>query len=217
MAEIKSKVFKCVYCNKPHAHEVNRCQEKDRFLFPPHKLLGKTVGENFYIRYLIGESDMSVVYECQHASTEILYAIKFLKFEFSDLTDATGSFEKFIREAKDTEMIAHPNIVELEKIDVTKDGIPYLIMELLDGSDLGSLLSKWGKLPLKDAGDIIAQVLDAQRDPGLLRPLRPPTQQVDFGRQDLGADEPRVKPQVLGVQRDACLASQVQELVHRGL
>jgi len=50
-----------------------------------------------------------------------------------------------------------------KRIDIgeTEKGIPYIIMEFLNGHDLGRRISEWGRIPLNEARDITLQVLEA--------------------------------------------------------
>ena len=54
-------------------------------------------------------------------------------------------------------------------VNATRDGQPYLVYELIDGEDLGTLLEREGALPIARATHIARQVAS-----GLLRRARPP-------------------------------------------
>jgi len=67
--------------------------------------------------------------------------------------------ERFYREAKSAGRLSHENIMVLHDIFET-DGIPYLVMELLDGTDLRTLLSRGDGLSLQDKHAIARQICD---------------------------------------------------------
>src|SRR5262249_38646912 len=68
---------------------------------------------------------------------------------------------RFQREADVVAGLRHPNVVEIVDWDVTPDGEPCMVMELLRGEDLSQRLRKRGALPWPELGRIADQVLGA--------------------------------------------------------
>ena len=67
--------------------------------------------------------------------------------------------QRFDREARTAGSLTHPNIVAV--YDVGRDsGVPYLVMELIDGTSLATLLAG-GPLPIDQAIDVARQICDA--------------------------------------------------------
>jgi serine/threonine protein kinase len=85
-------------------------------------------------------------------------AIKVLS---ENLTGNREYTERFRREARAVAAIGHPNIVQVYEIGQTDEGCPFLVMELLEGSDLHSVLNTVGVLSVERAVDVLGQVLFA--------------------------------------------------------
>jgi len=69
--------------------------------------------------------------------------------------------ERFLREGYVANQVDHPGAVSVLDDDITADGAPFLVMELLDGDSLDSWMHKAGGiLPLPDVLAIADQVLD---------------------------------------------------------
>lgn len=65
------------------------------------------------------------------------------------------------REARAIARLRHPAIVTIHDIGRGGDGLPYLVMELLDGFDLGEMLIRVGRLPAVSAIQTMLPVLEA--------------------------------------------------------
>jgi hypothetical protein len=63
---------------------------------------------------------------------------------------------RFQREMRAVGNLRHPNIVEAPDAGEA-DGMPYLVMEYVDGCDLGKLVGRMGPLPVAEACDVIRQ------------------------------------------------------------
>ena len=119
--------------------------------------LGKLFG-NFRLLRKLGEGGMGVVYEGVHEQTGERVAIKLLHSEIAKHREVTL---RFVNEARAVEIIRHPGLVRTVSTGQL-DGVPYLIMEFLDGSSLSAYLREHGgRLPLIDTLDVVRQVADA--------------------------------------------------------
>ena len=67
--------------------------------------------------------------------------------------------QRFDREARTAGGLTHPNIVAVYDVG-TDNGVPYLVMELIDGTSVAALLAS-GPLPVGQAVDIARQTCDA--------------------------------------------------------
>ncbi|RMG13246.1 MAG: hypothetical protein D6731_12585 [Planctomycetota bacterium] len=83
---------------------------------------------------------------------------------------------RFLREARAAARLAHPNIVTVHAVR-EHEGLPYLVMEYLDGEDLAALLAREGPLPLRRALELVRQaaagVAAAHREGIVHRDLKP--------------------------------------------
>ncbi len=86
------------------------------------------------------------------------FAIKFLLPALARRDDAV---ERFVREAKATGQLRHPNLVKVFDAGRTRDGRPYLVMELLEGESLEDRLSRVGRLPETATCLLMSQVARA--------------------------------------------------------
>ena len=106
---------------------------------------------------LIGRGGTASVYEAVRASDGASAAVKILHPHL--VRDGVWA-ARFLREARTLAQIAHPNIVGvLEAGDV--DGMPYLVMSLVEGEDLSEHLRRLHPMPLHRIADCILPVIDA--------------------------------------------------------
>jgi serine/threonine protein kinase len=113
---------------------------------------------NFAIMRLLGEGGMSSVYEAEHELIRRKVAVKVLK---SELSVDGAQVQRFFNEARATSAIRHPNIVEVIDVGRLADGVPYLVMELLEGESLGERLERLGSLDIPLALDFAHQAASA--------------------------------------------------------
>jgi serine/threonine-protein kinase len=102
----------------------------------PGGLVGR-VEDGFRFERLIGTGGIGEVYEAVRTSDHARLAIKTLLPTFRDVREAVRRLE---REARAGGLLDHPNIVDIQAYGVLADGMPYLVMELVDGIDLGAAL-----------------------------------------------------------------------------
>ena len=73
-----------------------------------------------------------------------------LKFISSELSQDAMFLRRFRREAQAATELQHPNVVQVVDLDQAEDGIPYIAMEFVEGSDLRHALHD-GPLPVERA------------------------------------------------------------------
>src|SRR5215813_13806737 len=120
-------------------------------------LIGKVLGGHRITRK-IGEGGMGVVYEAEHQLIGRRAAIKCLLPELSANAEACG---RFFIEARAAALISHPSLVDIYDSGHTENGSAYIIMEFLDGEDLGAYLRREGKMDLRLTVAICRQVASA--------------------------------------------------------
>jgi serine/threonine-protein kinase len=138
-------------------------------------LVGRVLHNTYRIERLIGEGGIGVVYEASHLRLVRRFAVKMLSGEVSEHPEDLARFK---REALITSALGHPHILEMIDFNETDDGMPYLVMELLDGEDLARRLKRVGRLPLGQVASIFQQAasaLEAVHQKGIIhRDLKPP-------------------------------------------
>jgi len=101
----------------------------------------------------LGEGGMGAVYKAIHERLERIVAIKVLTPD--RLRDPKG-VSRFQREMKAVGKLQHPNIVNAHDAGEA-DGTHFLVMEYVDGVDLGELVTRVGPLSIPDACELIRQ------------------------------------------------------------
>ena len=117
-------------------------------------LIGTTIAGRYLVDRVIGEGGMATVYGATHKLVDRPCAVKVMNPAMA--TDTTVR-ERFRREAKAAQSLAHPNVIEIFDQGETADGIPYIVMELLAGKTLAELVVKGG-IPLDRSLPIMIQV-----------------------------------------------------------
>lgn len=121
-------------------------------------LVGTVFEGRYRVERQIGEGGFGSVYLATQLSVERSVALKVLRPELAaDLTQVA----RFQREARAIASMAHPHIVSLIDFGQSEDQSLYLVMEYLEGTDLGNLLALEGPLPPPRIVDIAKQTLDA--------------------------------------------------------
>lgn len=134
----------------------------------------RVIAEKYRLERLVGEGGMGSVYEAEHLGLGMKVAIKILAESFSE---DQVFLKRFRREARASAAVNHPNVVSVTDTGTDEDGIPFLVMELLDGESLASVIRRERVLSPEAAADIIHQVLGglaAAHDKGIVhRDLKP--------------------------------------------
>lgn len=106
---------------------------------------------------LLGRGAMGEVFEGRHVDLGTRVAIKVLH---GVGTTRASTLRRAVREGRAVAAIAHPNIVSVLDVGV-EDGLAYLVMELLHGTDLGKRLARDGAISLDEATDLVLPVCSA--------------------------------------------------------
>ncbi len=119
---------------------------------------GQVINDTYRIERLLGAGGMAEVYIAAHTRMPRRFAIKVMNVEASQRQPFLARFR---REAEILGTLRHPHIVDITDWNALPDGSPYLVMELLEGEDLSSLLSRQRLLPLPQALALTAQIGEA--------------------------------------------------------
>jgi len=111
----------------------------------------------YRIEALLGRGGMSVVYRAEDLALERKVALKVLAPE---LAENERFRERFLRESRVAASIDHSNIIPIYEARET-DGLLYIAMRYVEGTDLGSLLEREGPLEPDRALSILGQVSSA--------------------------------------------------------
>ena len=98
----------------------------------------------------IGAGGMGQVFKAQHRRMDRIVAIKMLP---AAMTKDAAAVARFEREVKAAAKLSHPNIVAAYDADEA-NGVHFLVMEYVEGSDLSALVKKHGPLPVEQGGQL---------------------------------------------------------------
>ena len=99
---------------------------------------------------------MAVVYAAHHLLLDKPVAIKFLA---PDLPRKEELFGRFLTEARAAARVDSPHVARVMDVGTLKSGLPYMVMERLDGCDLEELLAVEKRLSIGDTVDYLLQAL----------------------------------------------------------
>lgn len=105
----------------------------------------------------IGRGGMGAVFEGIHTELKKRVAIKALLPPMSENPDLRT---RFVREGQAASRIRHPHVVDIYDVGEL-GGIPFLVMEYLEGEDLSQVLAREHKLSTEHAADLLLPVLAA--------------------------------------------------------
>jgi serine/threonine protein kinase len=113
----------------------------------------------YEILCLLGRGGMGAVYQGRQISLDRLVAIKILS---NDLEEADANFaERFKNEARAMAKLTHPGIVSVYDFGETPNGLLYIVMEFVEGTDVQKMISASRRLHTEHAMAITAHVCDA--------------------------------------------------------
>lgn len=123
---------------------------------PAARTTGTVLSGRYRLTRKLGEGGMGEVYEAAPVSGGPLVALKVLRGEyFADMQVRS----RFVDEAQTCMRLVHPNIVRVVECAQTDDGLPYLVMELLEGVPLGAYMRGGARVPVAQAAPILQGIL----------------------------------------------------------
>jgi eukaryotic-like serine/threonine-protein kinase len=116
-------------------------------------LLGK-----YRVESSLGFGGMGLVIKAKNLDLDEYVAIKLLR---DDVELDEENVTRFVREAKNAVKLKSEHVARITDVGTFEDGRPYMVMELLDGLDLGKTLLDQGALERSRAVDLVLQACDA--------------------------------------------------------
>ncbi len=140
----------------------------------PDAHLSAVLKETYRVDALLGKGGMGAVYRTTHLRLGSKVAVKLL---LSGVSNNPEAQHRFRREAKVAMDLSDENIVHIHDYDVTPEGMPFIVMEYLEGEDLGARISREAPLHLEIVVDLARQIgsaLSAAHGQGVVhRDLKP--------------------------------------------
>ena len=121
-------------------------------------LIGQVLQNTYRVDRLIGKGGMGMVFGASHVRLTRKYAVKLLN---PAVVASSEALRRFQQEAEITNSLGHPHVLEVFDFNHTPDGIPYIVMELLEGETLSTRITRLGKLDFHQVMSIFRQVASA--------------------------------------------------------
>ncbi|HZD02620.1 MAG TPA: PASTA domain-containing protein [Actinomycetes bacterium] len=122
------------------------------------RLVGRTLGRRRYaVVARIAQGGMATVYRAHDRQLDRAVAVKVPRPEFAR---DRAFCEQFRREARAAARLAHPNVVAVHDSGEER-GLPWIVMEYVDGQTLRALLEARGRLDLETTAELLGEVADA--------------------------------------------------------
>jgi serine/threonine-protein kinase len=152
---------------------------------------GDLVAGKYRIEKEIGAGGMGVIVAARHEQLDQRVAIKFVRGE--TLGNEEG-VQRFLREARAAVRLRSEHAARVLDVGTLESGVPFMVMEYLEGQDLGRVLVERGPISAELAADWIAQACEALAEAhaaGIVhRDLKP--QNLFLARTVGGADHVKV-------------------------
>ncbi len=116
---------------------------------------GDFVADKYRVERIIGQGGMGIVALADHVALSQRVAIKFLT---AGDDQAKARFE---REARAAVQLKSEHVTRVLDVGHLVNGIPYMVMEFLDGQDLSNVLEQKGALPVAEVAEYMLQACEA--------------------------------------------------------
>ncbi|MBL8608605.1 MAG: serine/threonine protein kinase [Myxococcales bacterium] len=119
---------------------------------------GQLVTPNVRLVRPLGAGGMGSVWLADHLALKTQVVVKFM---LGELRASSSARARFAREAAAAAQVKSPHVVQVFDHGITEDGVPFIVMEHLEGRSLGDLLRAEGPLSPRDVASIVSQTCRA--------------------------------------------------------
>ena len=119
---------------------------------------GDILAGKYLVERLLGVGGMGAVVAATHTQLDQRVAIKLL---LPSMLANREVVERFQREARASAKIKSEHVVRVSDVGMLDSGVPFIVMEFLEGGDLGELLARRGPLPVELAVDYVLEAAEA--------------------------------------------------------
>jgi serine/threonine-protein kinase len=123
---------------------------------------GDVLAGRYVVERVLAVGGMGTVVAARHAQLGHKVALKFLTIRDPSAKEAAikESVQRFLVEAKAAARLKSEHVVHVSDVGTLDTGTPYMVMEFLEGSDLGDVLDREGHLPMEVAVEYILQACE---------------------------------------------------------
>ena len=126
---------------------------------PPSPIAaGDLVDGKYRVVRELGQGAMGIVVLARHEALDVEVAIKVVTAHGIEAGEAA---QRFLREARAAAKLESEHVVRVTDLGRLPSGAPYMVMELLRGTDLAALVARTGPLPVSETIDCVIEVLEA--------------------------------------------------------
>lgn len=150
----------CVLCGNQFPGNIDVCPNDGTLLTPlsAEPKPGDIFADRYEILSVLGDGGMGKVYKARHNLMKRIVAIKMLLPHF---VQNAAALKRFQQEAQAASALNHPHILYVHDFGISKQGMPFLVMDYLEGESLAGLLAEEGRLDEKRAVPIFIQACSA--------------------------------------------------------
>jgi serine/threonine-protein kinase len=129
--------------------------------------VGQIVADKYRVEEILARGGMGLVVSARHLTLNQQVAIKVLLP--SELTQEPHAVTRFLREARAAAGLKSDHVVRIYDVGTLQlegiaEGLPYMVMERLEGMDLRTLVRQQGPQSVEQAVTYVAQACDAVAD-----------------------------------------------------
>jgi len=118
--------------------------------------VGDLLAGKYRVERILGEGGMGVVVAAHHELLDQHVAVKLL---YQDIADREAQ-SRLLLEARSAAKLQSEHVARVVDVDTGADGLPFIVMELLDGADLCQIADARGALPRWLVVDYVLQALE---------------------------------------------------------
>lgn len=118
------------------------------------------VGERYQLLSFVSQGGMGTIFKARDSETDTILAVKVLN---QDLASDKEAIKRFEQEIKTVSQLTHANLLTIYDQGITKDGVPFLVCDFVEGETLADYLKnkESSSTPAFDTLDLFMQICDA--------------------------------------------------------
>lgn len=122
---------------------------------------GTIIGEKYRVEGVLGAGGMGVVLSATHLDLDAPVAIKVLRTELAENQELAS---QLLFEARAVARLRSVHVVRILDVARLPSGVPYIVMEQLQGTDLATMIAERGALSIVDAASYLRQACEGLRE-----------------------------------------------------